>query len=106
MVMQVRESKVAKEFKVVNFEQNFNKTKLVDLSLDELANRYADIDNQSQMLKGLILLEARSRFTSNNEFGAWVKSVITLCEDAAPVRNRLMRYAKFFKVNNILGTFD
>jgi hypothetical protein len=103
MVMQVRESKVAKEFKVVNFEQSFNKTKLEDLSLDELANRYADIDNQSQMLKGLILLEARSRFTSNNEFGAWVKSVFTLCEDAAPVRNRLMRYAKFFKDRDQTG---
>lgn len=101
MALKARESNVIREFKTASsadlFIQAVEKTRLTDLSLDELANRYLQIDTQSHMMKGLILLEARSRFPSNNDFGDWVKNVFTLCEDAAPVRNRLMRYADFFK---------
>jgi hypothetical protein len=81
-----------------NFIQSVDRTRLEDLNLDELANRYIEIDNQAHMMKGLILLEARNRFTSNNEFGDWVKSVIAICDDGFQVRNRLMNYAKFFKI--------
>lgn len=55
------------------------------------------------MMKGLILLEARNRFTSNNEFGDWVKSVIAICDDGFQVRNRLMNYAKFFQNKDMAG---
>ena len=105
MAMKVRDSGVTKEFKVVSgeFIQASEKTKLQDLSLNELADRYIQIDNQAHMMKGLILLEARSRFPSNNEFGEWVKSVVTLCDDGHQVRNRLMRYAKFFKDKDTTG---
>ena len=44
---------------------------LSSLSLDELAAQYIEIDRQSHILKGKILLEARKRFPSNNEFGEW-----------------------------------
>jgi hypothetical protein len=103
--MKVRESGVTKEFKVVSgeFIQASEKTKLQDLSLNELADRYVQIDSQAHMMKGLILLEARSRFPSNNEFGNWVKSVVALCDDGHQVRNRLMRYAKFFKDKDTTG---
>lgn len=94
--MKMRESKVEKDFKVVNFVVNVNKTSLTDLSLEELTNRYIEIDYQSQMMKGLILLEARNRFPSNNEFGDWIKTVGAICADGKQVRNRLMHYAKFF----------
>lgn len=105
MAMKVRESGVTKEFKVVSgeFIQASERTKLQDLSLNELADRYIKIDNQAHMMKGLILLEARSRFPSNNEFGDWVKSVVALCDDGHQVRNRLMRYAKFFKDKDTTG---
>jgi hypothetical protein len=105
MAMKVRESGVTTEFKVVSgeFIQASERTKLQDLSLNELADRYVQIDNQAHMMKGLILLEARSRFPSNNEFGGWVKSVVTLCDDGHQVRNRLMRYAKFFKDKDTTG---
>ena len=80
-----------------------DRTRLEDLNLDELANRYIEIDNQAHMMKGLILLEARNRFSSNNEFGDWVKSVIAICDDGFQVRNRLMNYAKFFQNKDTTG---
>jgi hypothetical protein len=73
------------------------------LTLDELANRYEEINQQSQLFKGLILLEARSRFPSNNEFGDWVQSVPSLCGDGNQVRNRYMNFAKYFKDKERLG---
>jgi hypothetical protein len=38
---------------------------LSSLSLDDLAAQYIEIDRQSHILKGRILLEARRRFPSN-----------------------------------------
>lgn len=86
-----------------NFIQSADKTRLEDLNLNELANRYIEIDSQAHMMKGLILLEARNRFSSNNEFGDWVKSVIAICDDGFQVRNRLMNYAKFFQNKDTTG---
>jgi hypothetical protein len=86
-----------------NFIQSVDRTRLEDLNLDELANRYIEIDSQAHMMKGLILLEARNRFASNNEFGYWVKSVIAICDDGFQVRNRLMNYAKFFQNKDTTG---
>lgn len=86
-----------------NFIQSVDRTRLEDLDLNELANRYIEIDSQAHMMKGLILLEARNRFPSNNEFGDWVKSVIAICDDGFQVRNRLMNYAKFFQNKDTTG---
>ena len=76
---------------------------LSDLTLEQLVIRYEEIDQQSQLFKGLILLEARSRFPSNNEFGEWVQSVPSLCGDGNQVRNRYMNFARYFKEKEMLG---
>jgi hypothetical protein len=73
------------------------------LTLEQLAARYEEIDQQSQLFKGLILLEARSRFPSNNEFGDWVQSVPSLCGDGNQVRNRYMNFANYFKDRDRTG---
>lgn len=76
---------------------------LKDISDDELVERYKDLslqhvrmDIQFQMMQGLIILEAKRRYPSNQEFGKWVKSVQTLCLHRQPVRNRYMHLAEFF----------
>ena len=86
-----------------DFIDNLDTFRLSDLTLEELANRYISVDKQSQLIKGLILLEARERFPSNNEFGEWVKTVITLCDDSFQQRNRYMNLAKFFKERDMTG---
>ncbi len=68
---------------------------LQGLSLDDLAIQYAEIDQQSNLLKGNILLEARSRFSSDKEFGQWI-STHSLCVGSQQSRNRLMHLADFF----------
>ena len=73
------------------------------LTLEQLAARYEEIDQQSQLFKGLILLEARSRFPSNNEFGDWVQTVPSLCGDGNQVRNRYMNFANYFKDRDRTG---
>jgi len=74
---------------------------LKELSLDELSIRYEEIDRQSHLLKGKILLEARTRFKSDTEFGQWIKSTQTLCLGSTQkTRNRLMHLAEFFDGDN------
>ncbi len=68
---------------------------LAGLSLNDLAAQYAEIDQQSNLLKGNILLEARSRFPSDKEFGQWI-STHSLCVGSQQSRNRLMHLADFF----------
>ncbi len=68
---------------------------LAALSLDDLAIQYAEIDQQSNLFKGNILLEARSRFPSDKEFGQWI-STHSLCVGSQQSRNRLMHLADFF----------
>jgi hypothetical protein len=70
---------------------------LTGMTLDELATNYHRIDQQSQLFKGLILLEARSRFPDdNNAFGEWIQGVKALCLDGQPARTRYMNFAKYF----------
>ena len=69
---------------------------LAGLSLNDLAIQYAEIDQQSNLLKGNILLEARSRFPSDKEFGQWI-STHSLCVGSQQSRNRLMHLADFFR---------
>ena len=75
---------------------------LTVLSLDELSRRYMDIHNQSQLMKGFILLEARERLTSNNEFGDWV-DVHGLSVDSQQQRTAFMNLARFFKDHSMEG---
>ena len=70
---------------------------LTNLSIQELATRYVEINSQSQMMKGLILLQARERLPSNIEFGNWVKSISALCADGHQTLNRYMNFASYFK---------
>jgi hypothetical protein len=106
MVLRAREPQVFKDAKLasgaVDFVQSSQKTTLADLSLEELADRYSQVDIQSHMMKGLILLEARNRFASDKEFGQWVEATVTLC-DSRMNRSRLMHYAKFFKDRDATG---
>jgi hypothetical protein len=76
---------------------------LTILTLDELAERYSSIDQQSQLFKGLILLEARERLPSNKEFGQWIKSIQALCLDNQPTLTRYMNFAKYFKDKDRTG---
>lgn len=76
---------------------------LTNLSKEELAHRYIEINNQSQMMKGLILLQARERMPSNIEFGNWVKSVSALCADGHQTLNRYMHFANYFKDKDSTG---
>lgn len=67
------------------------------LTLDELAIEYESVESQAQLLQGKILLEARNRFQSDNEFGAWVESVGgAICSTSRQHRTRLMNLARFF----------
>jgi len=68
------------------------------LSTEELAVQYIEIDRQSHLLKGKILLEARTRFQSDKEFGKWI-STHSLCVGSQQSRNRLMHLASFFDDN-------
>ncbi len=75
--------------------KNPKKLDLRALSLDDLAEQIIDIERQSHVLKGQILLEARSRFNADLEFGKWRSEKFSdrLSEKMA---NNLMHLAKFF----------
>ncbi|MEI6744613.1 MAG: hypothetical protein WCL34_01545 [Methylococcaceae bacterium] len=85
-----------------DFLNQVDKFTLADLTLEQLADRYKDIDRQSQMMKGLILLEARNRFSSNQEFGNWVVN-IGLSDDSFQNRNLFMNLARFFQNRKMSG---
>lgn len=87
--------------KATEAEAFINKSSGTDysiLTLDELINEYESIDQQSQLLKGRILLEARNRFKSDNDFGAWIEQVGgAICSTSRQHRTRLMNLARFFE---------
>jgi hypothetical protein len=89
------------EIKSVDYVEG--RENLSKLSLEELAARYGDIDQQAQLMKGAILVEARKRFVSNLEFSQWVDSMRTLCSDTPQHRTRLMNLARFFENREIIG---
>jgi hypothetical protein len=95
--------KIKERSEITHVEYIESPTDLTSLNLDELAERYQDIDQQAQLMKGLILLEARNRFTSNNEFGDWIQTVPALCGDGNQIRNRYMNFAKYFKGKDRTG---
>lgn len=67
---------------------------LNDLSLAELARQFKEIDRQSHILKGKIILSARSRFKSDREFGTWLSD--NLSDLNQKQAHRLMCIAEFF----------
>ena len=106
-MVKIREPQSEKAMKALHATENkfinsSEQVSLSDLSLDELAVRFHQIDSQAQLLKGLILLEARERFKSNNEFGQWVIDV-GLSADNRQNRNLFMNLAKFFKDRDMTG---
>ncbi|CAG1021738.1 hypothetical protein DOJK_01209 [Patescibacteria group bacterium] len=83
-------------------EDNLSNISTIDLSalsLDDLANQFIEIDRQSHILKGQILLEARRRFPSNQEFGKW-RSLNFGGRLPQQTANNLMCLAKFFDETN------
>jgi hypothetical protein len=95
----MEESQAAKR----NFVEGSEKFRLSDLSLDELANRYFEIDTQSRLLKGAILLEARSRFKADIEFGNWIKGVELFDTYHRSQLHNLMNLARFFNQRDMDG---
>jgi hypothetical protein len=84
------------ELKKDDYLEGRQKNDLSTLSNEELIERYCDIEQQFQFMKGAILLELRNRFPSNIEFGNWVESIRTLCSDTPQQRTRLMNLARYF----------
>jgi len=72
----------------------FDANLLKKLTLEELAVRYKEIDYQSQLFKGQILLEARDRFQSNIEFGQWLS--VNFTELNSSNTGKLINLARFF----------
>jgi hypothetical protein len=67
---------------------------LSSLTLNELVAQYIDVDRQSHILKGQILLEARRRFVSNQEFGEWRS--LNFSGLPQQTANNLMSLARYF----------
>jgi len=68
---------------------------LTVLTLDDLVIQFKVVDRQYHFIKGKILLEARQRFKSDQDFGKWIVSH-SLCVGTQQTRNRLMHLADFF----------
>lgn len=73
----------------------FDSMALKNFTLDDLVIRYKEIEQQSQIFKGQILLEARERFQSNIEFGEWLS--VNFTELNSSNTGKLINLAKFFQ---------
>ena len=99
---------VAKENEKIALENEFlnsvEKTKLSDLSFDDLVNRYVSITAQSYLMQGLILLEIRERLISDIKFGQWIKEAgQELFLGSQSLITKKMNYARFFKNRDQAG---
>ena len=89
----------------------FDKLDLPNKSLEELAEQYRLFTNQTQYIKGRILLEGRARFTDSKKgtelskgslgfdkagFGKWIKDN-ELDTDSEQARDNFMNLAEFFR---------
>lgn len=101
-MVRVREPKRVSEKKNLQaVEENFTNNvdapqSFDDLTLDQLAQRFEEIEHQAQLYQGQILLAARKKFPSDKEFGQWCSQ--SLCLGSQPQRTRLMNLARFFDV--------
>lgn len=94
-----RVSNAEKQAKTLNeieskFIAGIERNNLKTLSLEELVQRFEDIEQQGQLIQGQILLEARSRFAGDKEFGQWRASSLWAC--SASQCSRLIQLARFF----------
>lgn len=64
------------------------------LSLDDLAKQYREIDRQSHLLKGRIILAARAKFNSDKQFGIWLSDKLSDLNQKQA--HRLACLAEFF----------
>ena len=96
MAIKNRVPKSENDKKEMAFVEAAEQDNLKALSLDQLANRFEEIEQQGQLLQGRILLEARERFPSNKEFGQWC-AVHSICVDSQQHRTRLINLARFFE---------
>ena len=102
MAIKNRVPKSESDKKEMAFVEAAEQDNLKALSLDQLANRFEEIEQQGQLLQGRILLEARERFKSDNEFGAWVEQVGgAIYSTSRQHRTKLMNLAKFFELREI-----
>lgn len=76
---------------------------LKKLTVDELADRAESIAKQSTLMLGLICLEARSRFSNNNEFGEWRKNVEGLSHYSAGYISQLLNLTRFSLTHDMRG---
>jgi hypothetical protein len=101
--MTIRErTPLTKLNKEAHFINQFDPNDLTGLSTEELAQRYNGIDRQSQLFKGLILLEARGRFASDKEFGQWI-ATHGLSVGSQQSRTIFINLARFFKDKDMEG---
>ena len=78
-----------------DYQLDFNND-LTVLSSEELVLQFVEIDRQSRLLKGKILLELRHRFSSDKDLGQWL-STHGLSVGNQQARNQLMHLAGFFQ---------
>jgi len=78
-----------------DYQLDFNND-LTALSSEELVLQFVEIDRQSRLFKGKILLELRHRFSSDKELGQWL-STHGLSVGNQQARNQLMHLAEFFQ---------
>ena len=73
-------------------------------TLEELARKFTIIDNQATLIKGLILLEAESRFNgSKTKFGQWIKEHELLRNYSQQHLYQVKCFASFFKDRDMRG---
>lgn len=77
-----------------SIHSGYGQSDLSELTLVDLVIRFNQIDRQSQLFKGQILLEARNRFPSNVEFGKWLS--VNFTELDTSNTGKLINLAKFF----------
>jgi hypothetical protein len=65
------------------------------MSLEQIAERAEAITVQSRQMLSFILLEARERFPSNQEFGAWRLTVLGLSDYSVAHIAAMLNYARF-----------
>ena len=85
------------DLQVIKGEFNLEK-----MSLEDLAKTYTQVEGRIQLVKGQILLAARKRFSSDLEFGYWVRDN-GLDDVTQQVRYGYMRLAEFYSHRDMTG---
>ena len=97
IVLPVSKPKLTTEIGLISGEINMSK-----MSLDDLVIAFRKVEVRSDIVKGMVLVEARKRFDSDRDFGQWVKDN-DMAEDSQQVRNTYMHVARFFGSRDTSG---